>query len=273
MGKPLKYAGYGVLFGVMVCACFAAQDAKTTGDLARASGNNATASHPACRLNAATGKRLCTFSLAEEIDSDKSKAGQAMRTVPYPVEMANALPFIEIRGKIAGVSGGSNRRHASSLQIYFVGETREGKELPLAVQIEAVILPNGLRQEMGFPAVIVDRYPHDPQSEKRLPGELNEEARPPRRSPLDDLPEGPFSETMACGRSSSKGAGSGCVNLWKAHGVYGDRGIVMETLTSVSATGAVVPTGFSLSSKKKRILLPKNTVLLLAVLPPPASHP
>jgi hypothetical protein len=237
----------------------------TTSSISRAQAYSAQAVDPSslfalfhCKDNAQPGVTICRAVLPASLDTKRSKAGDhvfikmALTVGPgeQPIAMLDAA-IIDVQPAARG------RRSLLRLRINSaIGKDRH--ELPVQVNVIALASQSAVTERWDVPVIIVDGFPRTPEDEQRLPGERKFSEDQRHTSPLDTIPNGPVLHTIVCDKKVKKAAGTTCMDLLDAHGVYGYKGVILEPRDDASSADSVL-------SSEKNIRLPAGTVMVLEV--------
>ena len=227
----------------------------TTGGFSRGQGN--LFGVPSCKDNVQAGTTLCSAVLPSSIDTKKSKVGEHVFIKVALAAGPAEQPITTLDAAIIEVQPAEKGRSVLRLRIDRA-LCKDGRELPIQANILALALRASVTEGWDYPGVIADRFPPIPEDEQRLPGErkFSEEQR--HSSPLDATPGLPVHRTMICNKEIKKAAGSQCVDLLGARGIYGYKGVTLEPGNPASTADSVL-------SSNKNLRFPADTVMVLEV--------
>jgi|HubBroStandDraft_1064217.scaffolds.fasta_scaffold22176_2 hypothetical protein len=216
-----------------------------------------------CKGDFQSGEMVCESVLSRSEGTKRNKAGDRILMRTNFVTSSTGEPITALDASIVEVELGVKDRHALRIRID-KAVLKNGHELPVEAKIVAVASQSSVVEGWRFPVIIVDRFPHIPEDDERLPGERKLSEDQPRTTPLDSMAELPVHYRVVCPKKQQKVSVNPCTNLLEARGVYGYKAVTIEPPDSVLPAESVL-------SSKKNILFDAGTVLVLAVKNNPRS--
>jgi hypothetical protein len=209
-----------------------------------------------CAGNFQSGKMVCEIVLPHSLEAKRIKSGDHIILRTNLITSSVGAPITTLDASIVEVQSGVNGGSVLRIRVdKAVG--KDGREIPVAARIVALVSQSSVSEGWQFPAIIVDRFPRTPEDDQRLPGEKKLSEDQPHTSPLDSMPNIPVHYKVVC-LDKKKTSANPCTNLLDARGVYGYKKVTLEPADPASPTESVL-------TSKKNIQFTAGTVLVLEV--------
>jgi hypothetical protein len=208
----------------------------------------------ACEDKADSGSRICRAALPSSIDTKRNKVGDHI-FLKVPLGMDPRQFIAQLDAEIVAIEPAKNGPSSVRIRIQNALD-KDGHELPLHVDVLALVARSSVTEGWSFPAIIFDRFPRIPEDDERLPGERKLSEDQPHTSPLDAMPDVPQHYAVICNTKKKNSPGAPCFNLLDARGVLGYKGVTLEPPDPAFPSDSVFSSG-------KNIHVPAETFLIL----------
>lgn len=209
---------------------------------------------------------VCVAILQGAVRSDKAARDQSVlfATRFSLKERLDGITYLH--GNIVSRQNGQSAENRKSLAFRFDKMTLgDGKEFNVKADVLAVIAPkNIVDQSWNYPLIVADKYPRDPETDIRLPGETKVEYLPPRRNQDTDLLRLASFFSDPCvrdQRQSHSKISPPCTGVMETNGVIGYKNAFIEL--EPGADGKEIIS--QIRTSQKTLKLEAGTVFLIRV--------